>query len=295
MKVIIYKIINITSPIYVTKFNSLVLSKDLLTKKVRDPDESVRHFVLGKLLDAFFTDPSALSVETVDEIKERVIDKKFEIRKTALIGLCKIYNKYVSSQLPPLPSASSLSDLTKRIPQDTLAKLSNIPELLVKSWGVPEMASKHLILQMLQEQILPKSIKAATVDSQQTNGVATDSETQPSSQSDLKDEDLCDQRASSLLLLLSNLSETDENVLSNILGFKSRLCRELTAFVSVLREKMTTKARPSSLLGISDENRRESDQFESIDALRTCLFRLTQIVPIADKRPSAFDKLLLTK
>eukprot|EP01037_Dinobryon_pediforme_P021142 gene21142-21933_t len=59
---------------------------------LRDAEWEIRLSVLEKLLEVVLMDPHVLSDKSIEEIKERATDKRFEIRRTVLLGLAKIYN-----------------------------------------------------------------------------------------------------------------------------------------------------------------------------------------------------------
>jgi hypothetical protein len=107
---------------------------------------------VSKFIDMLFVDPLVLSQSTVDEIKLRAAtDKKFEIRKCSIIGFAKIYSRYISSKLCPLNELDgnwSSSCWNKFINGDVLSRFDFFPGLIVKSWGNPDITSRHLIVQV---------------------------------------------------------------------------------------------------------------------------------------------------
>ena len=158
-----------------------------ISKRLRDSDDQVRHEALSRLLEIFIEDPTQLQIETVKELAERVKDKKQEIRTIALIGLSKAYHRHISQQIYVTNVFQKDYDITKelegenpsnicplylqsdsndrklnaiaeflQIKLDIWIKFEFIPGYVVNSWGYPDPADKHLVLQLLQERIIPK-------------------------------------------------------------------------------------------------------------------------------------------
>ena len=116
----------------------------------------MRMSALEKLVDLILVDPLGTSEQTINEVTNRVTDKKFEIRKVALLGLAKIYHRFVSSSLLPLSEVYSLtksgdatSSVTDTVNADMLERFQFIPGTIVKSWGAPDIVSKHLVIQVI--------------------------------------------------------------------------------------------------------------------------------------------------
>ena len=149
-------------------------------KRLRDGNGDVRFAALGRLLDTAMEDPMNLSPEVFREMGERVKDKKQQVRKVAQIGLAKVYWRHVS--LPALgfreshssssPSsggedqiiedfgdkeeyAAAVAD-SMGVHIDIWKRISFVPGFIVNCWGYPDPLDKHLVIQLFQEQILPK-------------------------------------------------------------------------------------------------------------------------------------------
>lgn len=230
-----------------------------MLKKLRDPTEEIRQYCVEKILDFADSNLSLLSKDALEEIGERVKDKRFEVRKAAISGLAKIYHNHISSKLLPLSKEfETFTVAAKNCDEEVLSKLKFIPSLVLKSWGFPEFMSKLTVIKSLQELILPGRLRYS-------------------------DEDVNGKRASALLLMYSSIDQTDFIILKNILAFKAKVRDELSKFVStkydqIMKTKNTT-VMPSDL--------------ES--ALKSCLFSLAQNVPVVDKRFLILDKLAATK
>eukprot|EP01032_Pedospumella_encystans_P035383 gene35383-40027_t len=197
-----------------------------------------------------------------------------------------------------------------------LARLEFIPGMLMKCWGYPEMGTKHLVLQLVQEQLLPRAIVEKAKDTssdasspRSDHSSSTDSNDKPSN---VNGAELDDRRATALLLIFEGLTPGDKNSLSAILGFKSKARAELQAFLKIRAtpvrarassvggnaaapssSQLTTTSSSSSSLDLRDK--RELTAEEHMKALRKCMLRLMQIVPSADKKSSYMEKLYSTK
>ncbi|XP_077518233.1 cohesin associated factor B pds5 isoform X4 [Amblyomma americanum] len=73
-----------------------------LRQRQHDPEESVRYEVVMAIISAAKKDFSSVTEELLNFVKERTLDKKFKIRKEALLGLAHLYKQHMSSpDLPP--------------------------------------------------------------------------------------------------------------------------------------------------------------------------------------------------
>ena len=125
---------------------------------LRDAEWEIRLSVLEKLLEVVLMDPLVLSDKSIEEIKERATDKRFEIRRTVLLGLAKIYNKYISLSLPPLSAVYTQDKdrgkdkgergLLDNVDEILLNRFQFVPETIIKSWGVRDIVSRHLVIQV---------------------------------------------------------------------------------------------------------------------------------------------------
>jgi hypothetical protein len=71
----------------------------MMVKRLRDPDYKVRLLCLNKLIEIATENLLSLKPDTIQEMGQRVKDKKPDIVSIAILGLSKIYSKYLSSQL----------------------------------------------------------------------------------------------------------------------------------------------------------------------------------------------------
>ncbi|XP_074650507.1 sister chromatid cohesion protein PDS5 homolog A-like [Tubulanus polymorphus] len=85
--------------------------KDEITEQLKmrlhDAEESVRHDAVMAIVNAAKKDLSAVTDDLLALVKERTLDKKFKIRREALIGLSQIYKKGVllAEDRDPIQSA----------------------------------------------------------------------------------------------------------------------------------------------------------------------------------------------
>ncbi|XP_023237020.1 sister chromatid cohesion protein PDS5 homolog B-like [Centruroides sculpturatus] len=83
------------------------LSQDIteqLRHRQHDPEETVRYEVVMAIISAAKKDFSSISEELLNFVKERTLDKKFKIRKEALLGLAMLYKQNMSN--PELPEST---------------------------------------------------------------------------------------------------------------------------------------------------------------------------------------------
>ncbi|KAL1432744.1 hypothetical protein MTO96_012953 [Rhipicephalus appendiculatus] len=75
-----------------------------LRQRQHDPAESVRYEVVMAIISAAKKDFGSVTEELLNFVKERTLDKKFKIRKEALMGLAHLYKQHMSS--PDLPAST---------------------------------------------------------------------------------------------------------------------------------------------------------------------------------------------
>lgn len=75
-----------------------------LKLRQHDPEETVRYEVVMAIISAAKKDFTSISDELLNFVKERTLDKKFKIRKEALLGLSMIYKKCMTT--PEIPDST---------------------------------------------------------------------------------------------------------------------------------------------------------------------------------------------
>jgi len=301
-------------------------SVEPLAKRLRDADERVRLAALTKLIDLCYFGPKEFSTHTFLEMGERVKDRRMEVKRLAMIGLAKIYNKHISSTLPPMrslvgssSSSSHHHSMRSLVDQSLLDRLDFIPGFLMKCWSYPEAINKYLIVQLLQEQLLPKQSAASSTDggppqgtekapavaavvvsksSKNKSSVAAESKSGPESS------DICDRRATAFVLMFELLTKSDRTFLASIMTFKAKVRSELLTFMSIrskslgpvdsrssqtqqtlIERRMSSHPQLSSILSTED----------SVKLLRTCIVKIMQLIPAADKKATYLEKLYSVK
>ena len=138
-------------------YNMLMIGDFLLEgmcQRLRDNEADVRIKSLQNLIEIGMEDCLLLSVDTYNEIIARFVDRKLEIKKMAWFGLAKIYNRHVSSTLPPITflTANNLNDdyrsIEKIVDSEIWLRLKNIPGNILKCWGFPELQFRHQVIQV---------------------------------------------------------------------------------------------------------------------------------------------------
>jgi hypothetical protein len=210
-----------------------------MIKRLRDQSADIRLLCLTKLLTLAQHDPHLLSLSTYIEIGERAKDKKVDIRRLAVKGLCKIYGKYIAERVAESENFKSIAPLvldSYHTQSDLVNKLSFVPSLLMKYWGYPDIADKHIVIQSLQEYLLPK-VHHVETDSFSGGGSynasqsSTNSKTIPNSAVIAQQVNIDEKRSNALLILFQHFSPSDQQTFSQILGFKLRVRSELASFL----------------------------------------------------------------
>jgi hypothetical protein len=299
-----------------------------LVQRLRDPDERIRSAALTRLIDLACADPASLARETYTDMCDRVKDRRPDVRRLAMVGLARIYNRNVSGALPPLDvqaegsSATSLAALREHIDSDVLDRLNTIPGVILQCWGYPDIPSKHLVVHLVQEVLLPKSVvsEGAVEDSTTTSSSspsATGASAAESQGAQVKPKkvsaavalDSDRRRAAALLLMFDTLSPADRNALASVLNFKSRVRAELQAFLKaratpIKSSRSSDTASRSSHSSSSSDVGAEEVATEGVKALsaeehakvlRKCMLRLAQLVPAVDKKASHFEAICAKK
>jgi len=224
-------------------------------KRLVDADHDIRLLALNKLLEIAAVDLNKFSANTYKEIGGRFIDKKVEVKKTAMQGLAKLYFRNISSVLPPLDTTNSNQDFKELVDRDALERLSFVPSHIVKCWTFPDL--KHLTIQLLQENILPKSVMKSDATEKKEDDV-----------------DIDGRRACASILMFSLLDAADRSTFGGILSIKRRFQLDLESFLET-RAKLSTQ---DSGLKVSNEN-----------SFKRAMFRLSGLLPASDKK--VVDKL----
>lgn len=106
------------------------------------------------------------SEATIQEIGERLKDKKVEIKKCAMLGIARLYYRYVAYSMHPLHSLLENKDTVKTLASATDAesflsvcssssnmvdiwrRLNFVPGYILSCFSFPDLAFKHLVVQV---------------------------------------------------------------------------------------------------------------------------------------------------
>ena len=192
------------------------LVEELLAKKLRDVDGDIRLATLNALIDIALDEPSAISAALYMEMAERMKDRRPDVRKLSLTGLAKVYSKHLCPLFQPLTSGLSL------LQNVAIAdRLKPVPGFILSCWGYPDISTRHLVMESLQEQLLP------------SKGF---------------DEEVVDQhRAAALIFLYQHISASERTILGAILSLKSRVGSSLDAVLRMRLHYQSEKKEESLL------------------------------------------------
>lgn len=203
--------------------------------------------------------------------------------------------------------------------QEMLQKLSFIPSLLLKCWSYPDLSTKHVIVHMLQEQILPKKFVnefSETASDDRSDAAGTSKEgnldTQSSSSSgshsspsiDAHGEDINERRATALLLMNELLAEEDRKILASLIAFKTKVSAEVAAFLQVRSNVKRSAAGAYGAIersfnaaasSASSSSSTKAQDGEQMMEMRRCMVRIMQLAPPQDRRASLLEKLYVAK
>ena len=328
--------------------------EESLRRLIIDPDHKVRLAALNGLMEyALERDVTFLSADTVRDLIGRAKDRRPEIVLAAISGMGRLYSKNVSSLLPPVdevirqhltggsedtedsahnsprrekrktrdtrsPSKQQSSHpafrISSLVPEEVLIRCSDIPSVIVSSWGYPDTVTRHLALTVLQEHILPRTLTgthafaSSPESSQESLPVVTAGAKKPITvkKSGKDGNALVDQVRATALLLLNEISDdlTRKN-LGSILDSKRKTRAEteklITAVQSVQAKNATKSKNPLVSSPESNQNDLSSlrsgddddDDDDELDrALTGSIHRLLQLVPVTDKKAPPLERLV---
>lgn len=242
----------------------------------------MRKSVVSKLWKVALDKGETLSPHTLEQLVDRVKDRIVDIRHQALIGSAKLFRKHVTSVLPTLQS-SSFADIQAsldELPQSLQDCLRAIPGKVLKAWGLADFPTKHLVISLLQECLLPK-VSANAVEG-----------SPPGRRKSYATADLNSQRMSALLLITSLLDQYEMEFLANIMSFKAKT-------LSLLERAVNLKLRRDSFGGetaaAAAATSSQSIDQPSIADLKAVFQKLTNTLPNEDKKANFFDRLITSR
>jgi sister-chromatid-cohesion protein PDS5 len=147
------------------------LRKDLweaIGLRLSDPEWEVRRKAVHELCDLAVHSIDAVSANLMKLVGDRLKDRKPQIRKDAATGLAQIYAKHMSKtwvrEGEPEGGGSDQQkcieiewpDSDAASAESLAAKLSWIPEHVIKCYAYPELEMRSRVLQLLDDVLLPK-------------------------------------------------------------------------------------------------------------------------------------------
>ncbi|GAB6027135.1 hypothetical protein CHUAL_013897 [Chamberlinius hualienensis] len=111
-----------------------------LKHRQHDPEETVRYEVVMAIISAAKRDFTSINDQLLEFVKERALDKKFKIRKEALIGLSVIYKKCMN---------------TPNIPESTIKCISWIKSKVMHVYYQTALDDRLLVERILHTCLVP--------------------------------------------------------------------------------------------------------------------------------------------
>lgn len=239
--------------------------EELITNRINgDGDHEIRLRSLQCLLDATLTNPTSFTVNTFNEMFRRVKDKRPEIRKVALTGMARLYYRHVAVNLPSLDTVENVGTIVDVVPEEVLSRLGAVPRHIVNCWSY----DKYLVLQLIQEYLIPKPYDGAVV--KESDSAAVASKTSKKGGDALKNErEINTQRATALLILYALLGNEETPIFLQILRYKNDIKRQLSLYF---------------------ECRNASSDADKETKMKLAVYKIAQALPPNDKKNNYFDR-----
>ena len=129
-----------------------------ISEKLEDQSPAVRIVAVDSMCTIAINNVERLPVTVFRKLVTRKDDKKFDIANSAIIGLSRIFERYISSQWPDdWDPTLGTSSLFIAFPVETRERLSNIPGAIISCFGKSDSKNiQHIAYRMFNEKILPK-------------------------------------------------------------------------------------------------------------------------------------------
>eukprot|EP01034_Spumella_vulgaris_P043374 gene43374-53856_t len=179
--------------------------------------------------------------------------------------------------------------------------------MVVKSWGYPDLANRHLVLTLIQEHLLPSgnSGNSGAGKTDSTNNTTSSSQSTSQNTDDSQNDEgfhsssthhkasACETRAASLLLMYALLeTKEDKSLFTSILSFKGRV---RSALKGLLDARIAMRGSSGGASQATQPTSTSVDPSLAASALKKHVALLTQLVPASDRKSAFFDKLLNIK
>ncbi|XP_023681779.2 sister chromatid cohesion protein PDS5 homolog B isoform X1 [Paramormyrops kingsleyae] len=123
------------------------LAKDLtdhLRGRSHDPEEAIRHNVIVSIVTAAKKDLALVNDHLLSFVRERTLDKKWRVRKEAMMGLAQIYRKYA---------------LQGEAGREAVERISWIKNKLLHIYYQKSMEDRVLVEQIFAQYMVPHSLE----------------------------------------------------------------------------------------------------------------------------------------
>ncbi|XP_040926537.1 sister chromatid cohesion protein PDS5 homolog A isoform X2 [Betta splendens] len=122
------------------------LARDLteyLKVRSHDPEEAIRHDVIVTIINAGKKDLNLVNDQLLGFVRERTLDKRWRVRKEAMMGLAQLYKKYC---------------LHHEAGKDSAAKISWIKDKLLHIYYQNSIDDKLLVEKIFAQYMVPHSL-----------------------------------------------------------------------------------------------------------------------------------------
>lgn len=221
----------------------------------------------------------------------------------ALVGLSRAYFTHISSQLPPLDelreqAIDDTNGVLGLVDKRVYTRLACVPSTVVNSFAYPDAASKHLVTQLLQEYILPKT--STTVGSKLSQegsdkGSQDSSDASPPAPPIGKgssgrspgsiDNETEECRSTAFLFMWLLLKKPERDALRVVLTFKAGVRRALKTFLDLRAIQQKEEREKGSTRGNKEEKGNAGPRGTAAK-LRQAMFMLSKEWPVGDKKTS---------
>lgn len=191
-----------------------------------------------RLTEVATEEPTALTPDTFAEMAERMKDRRPTIRRTSMLCLARLYARHVSGRFTDFASVMTCSGSTQTALHqyfgscsDVWTLLKPVPGYIISCWGYPEFVDKQLVMQLLQEYIIPR-YEYNNCSNVSPNLVRPGSPSVADSYEVMPDVNECSSgrleasegtRASALIAMWVSLDAAGRSGLASILGFKTKV------------------------------------------------------------------------
>jgi hypothetical protein len=252
--------------------------EEALILRMKDNDAEIRFKTIQGIIEIALENPLTLQASSFEELLGRIVDRKVEIRRALMIGLARIYQRFVSSSLPNIKDLDdhSFENLQSLVSADLWLRLKEIPNTILKCWGYPDLPTKHLVIQLVQESLLPKSVRVYRKDEDKDR--KDEDEDDKSGQDQDDGSKLESKRASALIFLYHALDTIGRQSLATMMGFKSKIRSDVESYLRARQQMISSQDSDSNLPAVTATYRRS-------------ILTLTQHIPLPDNKSNLLENM----